>query len=214
MSRIWETTNLLKQGLSPEAIAQRLRISSGSVFTYLDRAVGEGLIRRSDIYFAFPLDERNSPKIEQRYGSARVAFGDLYDDVRHIEVTIHALIRDILVRRHGDGEAGWWRKGVPEAVRVKCQDRRERDADEPCDPYCYTDLLDLAKIIETQWSLFKDRFPTRYSSNRKALLDDLGRLNRIRNKVMHPVRGVAPAEDDFDFVRALGHDLAPPPSAA
>ena len=159
-------------------------------------------------------DERNSPKIGQRYGSARVAFGDLYDDVRHIEVTIHALIRDILVRRHGDGEAGWWRKGVPEAVRVKCQDRRERDADEPCDPYCYTDLLDLAKIIETQWSLFKDRFPTRYSSNRKALLDDLGRLNRIRNKVMHPVRGVAPAEDDFDFVRALGHDLAPPPSAA
>lgn len=206
MSRTWDSARLLNEGLAPKAIANRLGISVTSVLSYLNRAVGEGLIRRSDIYFAFPSADRQSG-IARQYGTAGVALGDLYDDLRRIEVGLHCMIRDFLIRQFGNDDAGWWRQGVPESVRVKCQERRERDADDPCEPYCYTDLLDLAKIVEAQWSLFRDSFQGTYASNRKALVADLSRLNRIRNKVMHPVRGVCPSEDDFDFVHSLGRDL-------
>lgn len=213
MSRARDCVTLLKQGFDPKRISHHLGISLNSVLGYLDRAVGEGLIRRSDIYFAFSPDHRSSPNIVKRYGSARVAFGDLYDDLRRIEVNLHTRIRETLIQHYGDSEAGWWRQGVPEAVRGKCRERHKRDPDKLCHPYCYTDLMDLAKIIEAQWALFKELFPTCYSSNRKALLDALNRLNRIRNKVMHPVRGVAPVEGDFDFVHQLERNLVPRSSA-
>lgn len=207
MSRTCDSARLLKEGLDPQGIADRLGISLSSTLSYLDRAVGEGLIRRSDIYFAFPPGARNL-SAAKKYGTAAIALGDLYDDVRQIEVGLHKMVREVLMRQFGDGESGWWRQGVPEAVRVKCQERREREQDDLCEPYCYTDLLDLAKVIEAQWSLFKDSFPVPYGSNRKAFIEALARLNRIRNKVMHPVRGIVPSEEDFDFVHGLGRELA------
>jgi hypothetical protein len=106
------------------------------------------------------------------------------------------------MQSYGDDEAGWWRQGVPERVRVKCQERRERDVDDPCDPFCYSDLLDLDAILEDQWTLLKGLFPD-YTINRKQLSKALKQLSRIRNKVMHPVRGLVPSEAEFDFVRRL-----------
>jgi len=38
---------------------------------------------------------------------------------------------------------------------------------------------------------------------RKQLSRDLKALNRVRNKVMHPVRGFVPSDEDVDFVRKL-----------
>ena len=121
---------------------------------------------------------------------------------------LHNYIRAKLVEHYGKGESGWWRQAVPEVVRVKCFERREKDADSPCPPYSYTDLIDLARILDSQWSVLKDAFPTCYSSNKKALLADLNKFNRVRNKVMHPVRGVVPTDEDFDFVRRL-HENVP-----
>ena len=208
MGRPDDTARLLSQGRNPLEIASILGISLASVLSYLDRAVGEGLIRRSDIYFSFPPELRATHSSElKRYTSARVALGDLYEDVRQIEVSLHAQVRQVLVDKYGAEERGWWRQGVPEAVRVKCQERRERDVDDPCEAYCYTDLLDLGKIIEGEWNLFKNKHPACYSTNRKALLEHLARLNRIRNKVMHPVRSASPCEEDFDFVRQFERAL-------
>ena len=62
--------------------------------------------------------------------------------------------------------------------------------------------LDLDAILEDEWPLFRDLF-TDYTANRKQLSKDLRRLNGIRNKVMHPVRGLIPDEEDFDFVHGL-----------
>jgi len=204
MSRTWEVARLLKAGRSPVEMAETLGLALGSVFSYLNRAVGEGLIRRSDIYFSFPASIR--PRYQKElapYAAARTAFGDMYEDLRRIETTLHGRVRRTLVDALGSDESQWWRQGVPEQVRVKCQERREKDPDAPCMAYCYTDLLDLAKVMEAGWALFKDQLPTCYSSNRRQLLEDIGRLNRIRNKVMHPVRGLAPTEEDFDFVHLL-----------
>lgn len=206
MGRPHQTAKLVKSGFSPHQIAELLGISLESVLGYLNRAVGEGCLRRSDIYFAVPPQVRQGPDLA-KYSDARAAFGDLYEDIRAIEIHIHRMVRLVLEQDLGNEESGWWREGVPESVRVKCQERREKDVDVPCEPYCYTDLLDLGKIIEANWNSFQVALPACYASNRKALLDDLRRLNRIRNKVMHPVRGVAPDEADFDFVHGLEREL-------
>jgi len=125
----------------------------------------------------------------------------MYEDLRALEIHLHDRIRDSLVGAYGADEQGWWRLGIPQAVRVKCQERRETDSETPVEPYRYTDLIDLSKVIENQWSLLKGLFPEPYRSDRRQLIHDLNRLNQLRNRVMHPVRGAAPSEEDFELVR-------------
>ena len=203
MGRPKEVAELVLAGRTPAEIAADFGLTMATIEGYLHRAVGEGLLRRSDIYFSVPPERRQSdPTLSHWYSDARHALGDMYEDIRRIEITLHDKIREALILRYGDGEAGWWRQGIPESVRVKCQERREKDQDEPCQPFCYSDMLDLDAILEKEWSLLKDLFSD-YSANRKQLSKDLRHLNRIRNKVMHPVRGMVPGEEDFDFVHRL-----------
>lgn len=203
MGRPHQVAELIRTGLTPEQIAGELGLTLESVVGYLNRAVGEGLLRRSDIYFSVPRERRGSDgTLGLWYSDPAHALGDMYEDLRRIEITLHEKIRNALIRRYGEDEAGWWRQGVPEGVRVKCQERRERDRDDPCQPFSYSDLLDLDAVFEDQWALLKDLFPE-YTANRKQLSKDLRQLSRIRNKIMHPVRGFVPAEDDFEFVRGL-----------
>jgi len=187
--------------------------------------VGEGKLRQSDILFAIPREVRQAiaeaqgslPEgvdpddhyVVRLYGDAAHALGDMYDDLREIEVALHFFIKEQLKRRLGDAEGGWWRKGIPETIRKRCQTRREEDAEPATEAYGYTDLLDLGQIIEQNWSTFQECLPDLYRSNRKRLLEDLQRLNGIRRTVMHPVRRAAPTEQDFDFVRDLKLALYP-----
>ena len=203
MGRSQDVAEFARKGMTPAQMASELRITVESVAGYLHRAVGEGLLRRSDIYFLVPRDRRCSDRtLRLWYSDPSHALGDMYEDLRRVEITLHEKIRQVLIGRYGEGEAGWWRQGIPEGVRVKCQERRERDRDEPCEPFSYSDLLDLDAVLVDQWALLKDLFPD-YTADRKQLSKDLRQLSRIRNKVMHPVRGVVPDEDDFDFVRRL-----------
>ncbi len=207
MGRPDDVARLVKEGMTPLEIAESLNINIKSVEGYLHRAVGEGLLRRSDVYFSVPPEHRdNDNTLVHWYSNPQNALGDMYEDIRLIEINVHKVIRETLVQEFGADEAGWWRQGVPENVRVKCQERRERDSDEPCEAFCYLDLIDLDIILKHQWSLLKNLFPY-YSVNRKALSSDLQRLNRIRNRVMHPVKGFIPGEEDFDFVRNLQRSL-------
>jgi hypothetical protein len=203
MGRPDDVAQLIREGNTLSDVAVKLDVSIKSVEGYAHRAIGEGLIRRSDVFFSVPPDRRNlDATMRRRWGDAIHALGDMYEDLRRIEITVHDKICRALIEQYGEGESGWWRKGVPERVRIKCQERREEDQDEPCDPFCYSDLLDLAAILEDQWSLLKNLFPE-YAANRRQLLKDLRQFNRLRNKVMHPVRGLVPDEQDFDFVRGL-----------
>lgn len=203
MGRPSEVAKLVRGGQTPSEIASQIGVTVKSVVGYLHRAVGEGMLRRSDIYFAVPQERRASdPTLQIWYSDPAHALGDMYEDLRRIETALHLRIREALIRKFGDGEVGWWRQGIPEGVRVKCQERRERDSDDPCEPFSYSDLLDLDAILENQWGVLNDLVPD-YTANRKQLSKDLRRLSRIRNKVMHPVRGAVPDEDDFDFVRGL-----------
>lgn len=231
MGRKHEAERLLRSGLSPVEIAKQMRISFASVTQYLRTRVGEGALRLSDIYFSFPAERRkqlqqaadtisrtgtsDSPELlgggkdrdelelfislRQR----RVFAGDLYELVSETELTLHQLVRDTLIQEFGSDESGWWRKGIPNELRIKCATRREEDHDPSVSAYCYTDLIDLGKIMFKNWNLFVNVLPTSYRANRKKLESDFALLNRIRNSVMHPVKERKWSEADFEFVRGI-----------
>src|SRR5262249_44987758 len=125
----------------------------------------------------------------------------------HIEVGLHRHIRTILQKEFGDGERGWWEKGIPLNIRKKCAERREEDIDRASGPYAYTDLIDLHSILDKQWKCLGETLPPSIAKNKREFLAQLEELNRIRRIVMHPVRGRVPKEEEFEFVRALKASL-------
>jgi hypothetical protein len=127
--------------------------------------------------------------------------GDMYEDVRDIETTLHSRIRSALENIHGPEKTGWWLK-LPLEIRNKCNERCEED-ELSLDPYCYTDLR---KILEKNWNVLRTEM-AQYSSDKPKLMSDLVKLNRIRKMVMHPTRGTRPNEADFLFVKCLRRDL-------
>lgn len=137
----------------------------------------------------------------------RSAFaGDLYEHLSETELAVHDFVVSKLKQTFGDGENGYWRKGVPMAIRIKCQGRREEDEDPSDSPLQYTTLIELSQVISANWNHFCDELPRPYRADRSLLKKDFLRLNRIRNTVMHPVKRRYWTEDDFQFaakIRAL-----------
>jgi hypothetical protein len=80
--------------------------------------------------------------------------------------------------------------------------RREED-DDYLDPFCYTDLLDIFKIIDASRPLFATFLSKAYAANRHLFSIDFMRLNRIRNAIMHPVKPRKWSQEDFNFVRQM-----------
>lgn len=200
----------IARGLTPAQIADDLKIAHSTTLSYLETAVGKGLVRRSDIYFTLRRGTRRSPMTREdqqvviRFGSAAHATGDMYEDLRDIETTLHGRIRSALEKRYGMERKDWWLQ-LPLGTRNKCNERCEEDS-LSLDPYCYTDLLDLRKIVDKNWSVLQTEMGG-FSSDKPRLMSELVKLNRIRNMVMHPARGTRPTEADFQFIRDLRRDL-------
>jgi hypothetical protein len=222
MAKKDEALELLASGLDPVQIAAQQRVALETILTYLDQMIIAGRLRRTDVLFSIEAEKRRDSadpdtvgrdswdgpgilrpyaKILERYGSVAHALGDMYEDLRYVEVTLHARILDALRKRFGEGEDGWWRNGLSENLRKKLVGRREED-DSPDDPYVYTDLLDLAEILDKNWGQIGAEVLSN-ASEKQRLLSDLRRLNQIRRKVMHPVRSKPPSEEEFDFVRSV-----------
>ena len=231
-----QTTNLLQQGKSPSQIAHELHIPLGVILNQLYRAVGTGQLRRSDILFSIDqlvrhaIEEaisktgsseprrlrpelaksgmqisREDLEVYLRLRDARVDLGDMYEFVREIELRLHDYIRTALIAEYGENE--WWRKGVPLPVREDCAVMNERDGEPVSSLYCYTTLMNLRFILDREWNVLSKNLPGGVRADKQQFLADLSRLNRIRNIVMHPVKGVMFTADDFDFVRRLRRQL-------
>ncbi len=227
-----ETLKMLREGLSPKEISRARGVNINTTLGYLDQLVGRGDLRRSDIFFSVPKDIRNAipvsftigrtiqevsnllRKLEInadsediivviKYGDSRHALGDMYEDVRAIETYLHGVIDQALLDEYEGSEMGPWRQGIPESVRKSCVIRQEEDSEPVEDPYCYTELLDLWQILDKQWNVLSRVLPEEITKNKQDLRRKMFRLNTIRRNVMHPVRGVVPSEDDFEFVRDL-----------
>jgi hypothetical protein len=178
-------------GFDPVAIAARQKVGVLTIIGYLNEMIGSGRLRRLDVLFSMPRERRLQPQtredrqILETFGSAAHALGDMYEGIRRA-----------LQEQYGKDESGWWRTGVPLGVRQKLQSRREEDID-PGEPYAYTDLLDLAEILDKNWTTIAQTVISD-SSQKKNTLAELRRLNQIRRKVMHPVRYSPPRDDEFE----------------
>jgi hypothetical protein len=241
MAKKHDAVHFLKAGLSLPEISARLDISISSVVQYLYTQVGEGAIKRSDILFSIPADERTRientikmlngstdlhelrraitetgyalrQEILQTYlylRDARVSMGDMYEYICQIEVAMHAFIKDVLRDKFGPDENGWWRQGIPVKIRSACAAVREEDPEPAEDSYCYTNFIHLQEILNKQWAIFSQRLPDAVVKEKSKLLSNLGRLNRIRNSIMHPVKQLTITEDDFLFVREFSATIMP-----
>ncbi len=227
---------LLLQGRSPAQIAQEMHLPLGVVLGFLYNEVGQGRLRRSDILFSIdpmirqsveqaivksgstavgrirrtleragvqvPRDDLN---VYLRLRDARVDLGDMYEFIREVELRLHKLVQQALVGEYGEGE--WWRKGVPLHVREDCALTNERDSEPVATLYCYTTIMHLRQIFDREWNVLSRVLPGKMRADKPEFLATLTRLNRIRNVVMHPVKGILLGEEDFDFVRDLRRQL-------
>ena len=245
MARKNEAEELLRSGNSPSEIARRMGISVASVRQYLYTQVGEGRIRRSDIVFSIPAEKRRAIEdvIDQKKTTnlvtvaialeregfdvdrtelkmyldlrdSRVSLGDMYEYIREIEVTLHDMVKEVLVAEYGEG---WWRTGISESIRKDCASRREGDTEPVREPYCYTTFINLSTIIQKQWNIFSSVLPPEFAGSKKSLLlQELERINNVRNRVMHPVKTHEFTEEEFCFAhhfrKRIGRDKWERPS--
>jgi len=193
---------MVTNGLSPAEISRRREVTLNTTLGYVDQMIAKGLLHRSDVLLTIPPEQRRKPRtpeereVVRRYGQIQHLLGELYEDLRFVEVELHRLLRGALVRHFGPEESKWWHQGIPENVRKSCVSRRKGNED-PTDPYNYTDLIDIREIIGKKWSLLSGSLPKDWASDRKDLMANLLRLNTIRRMVMHPVRGSIPTEEVF-----------------
>lgn len=238
MSKRDQACDLLRQGNSPTQIARELHLRTSDVMNFLWTKIGEGELRRSDIAFSLKRNVRKAieavvaetksqtpgricKELEKRgihcnrfdvrvyleYRRAPVVLGDMYELVRNIEVRLHRFIKRVFVAEFGADE--WWRGGVPDNIRAECAALREKDPEPAPEPYNYTHLIALREILDRKWSILSKHLPPETAQNKKDLLERLVQLNRIRNNVMHPVRGGMLTEEEFEFVYNLEEDLGP-----
>jgi hypothetical protein len=238
MSKRDEACELLKQGNSPTQIAAKLRLRPSEVMNFLWTRIGEGELRRSDIAFSLKRNVRRaiervvaetglqSPgricrelekqgihcsrfdvRVYLEYRRAPVVLGDMYEAVRNIEVRLHRFIKRVFIAEFGEEE--WWRGGVPDYIRAECAALREKDPEPAPEPYNYTHLIGLREILDRRWGILSKHLPPDVAQNKKELMERLVQLNRIRNNVMHPVRGGMLTEEEFEFVYNLEADLGP-----
>lgn len=236
MSKRDQACALLRQGNSPSQIASKMGLRTSSVMSYLWSKIGEGELRRSDIAFSLkrqvrraieavvaeirkPSPSRICRELAKRgihvntfdvrmylqYRRAPVVLGDMYEIVRNIEVRLHRFIRRVFISEFG--EEDWWRGGVPDHIRAECAALREKDPEPAPEPYNYTHLIALREILDRKWNTLSKYLPAEVTQNKKDLLERLVQLNRIRNNVMHPVRGGMLSEEEFEFVYTLDGDL-------
>jgi hypothetical protein len=125
----------------------------------------------------------------------------MYEFIFKIETTLHEMIKSILIDEYGEGESGWWRQGIPVEISKDCARLREEETEPAAEPFCYTTFIHLRKIFDDQWAVFSQGLPQIVIKEQKKFLSSLGKLNSIRNYVMHPVKGMPITEADFAFVR-------------
>jgi hypothetical protein len=213
-----DTLKMLRDGLSPKEIARNKNVSLFTTLSYIDQLIGCGKLTRSDVYFSLQKQIRDSvPDNIRDTNMSTVGEAKSYiyqnkvsvepEDLRDIEIFLHGMIREKLMGEYGKGELNWWRKGIPRQVRKNCLSKREDDEDPVDDPYCYTTLSDLGDIFYQEWPLLKKSLPEEFKKDKNLFIDQLSRLNKIRRSVMHPVRGITPTKEDFDFVNGFANKV-------
>ncbi len=129
----------------------------------------------------------------------------MYELVQNIEKNLHKAIREALVNEYGSRK--WWREGIPVGIRQELVSRREADPEPGEEPYNYTTLIHLKEICDKRWAVVSSTFLPEIRADKRKFLTNMTKLNQIRNKVMHPVKGPEPGQDDIRFVQSFKESL-------
>lgn len=211
-----------QMGISPETVIGYLHAQVGegvlqrseiifsieaSIRAEVDRLVAMRMAKGRSCdrwYIRSYLDRRNWPKdriadaeIYLKHQGTNIALGDLFEWIYRIETTLHLYVKRTLQDTYGQA---WWRRGVPVGIRTECAKRLEEDEEPAEEPYSYTNFIDMKRILDDQWANFLPAVPKTVAKEKKRLMTDLAKLNLIRNRVMHPAKGVKPGQDVFRFV--------------
>lgn len=121
----------------------------------------------------------------------------VFHNLRELEVALFEIVTIRLRERYGDE---WWHEGVPEGLRTKAAERQEKDRGQ-APKERYLDLSDLIRTLEQKWPLFRDLLDPSKAGKSKAL-EWTNRVLKLRNRVMHPVRGdsLPATEEESNFV--------------
>jgi len=222
-----EAANLLKSGLSPVDVAEKMGKSVYDLTRMLLLQVGEAELRWSDIFFRIPQSRRLKYEevIKAHPGESLFSWeqscrarhlnagefylylltkgspqGDMYVYLRDLEISLHQLIRQALELAFRSHDDAWWNDGIPQAIRKDCAKLKEEDA-QHLERYAYTTLTNLKDIIDSHWSEFVAVLPKGAAADKKCLLRKFDRLIMIRNGVMHPIKPISITEGDFEFIR-------------
>jgi DNA sulfur modification protein DndB len=131
------------------------------------------------------------------------------DKATNLVYEVQKMISDDVIstlkKEFGDSEDGWWKMGVPTELRKKIAVSREeekvsKDFEE------YFVLIDYEKIITKNWKLFENKYAFTKGGKRDEQLKWYYELNKLRNKIAHPERGVAD-EEDFNFIEGVVEEL-------
>ena len=125
--------------------------------------------------------------------------------IKRIEKSLHGAVCNALKRKFG--EADWWVEGVLPEIRKTCAALSEEDRCRYAkESYMY--LLDLSKIVKDNWIVFGPSFENALNQQGKRAAEDwFNKLNRIRNRLAHPLRGDLD-DSECEFVRDSDQKVA------
>lgn len=127
---------------------------------------------------------------------------DLYWEIATLEVTFNRFLRDVLIKTYGEGDDGWWRKGIKTDLRAELVSIREKDDEPAADAFCYLTFINIKEILKKpNWEIFTRYFSKEIGKNQEKYLKSLTRINSIRNQVMHPIKNGKHTYSDFELVR-------------
>jgi hypothetical protein len=107
----------------------------------------------------------------------------VYTAIAAFENSARELVRKVLIEQFGED---WWERGVSEKIRERAETRRDDEQKTKWhgqrgeDPITYTQLSDLANVIQNNWELFEAYVRTLGWA--KAVFDT---IERSRNVIMH-----------------------------
>lgn len=124
----------------------------------------------------------------------------VYGRISGIERNVHEAICKRLMKVHGPK---WWRMGVPTTVRQSCVSLAEMHPDDDVHPSCYMTLINLSETIVSSWNDFG------LSGSKSSFESCFRDFNKLRNVIMHPLKGKEIRDSDLACVDALLNKLAP-----
>jgi DNA sulfur modification protein DndB len=125
--------------------------------------------------------------------------------IRNLQIAISSFVLDQLKSRYPNGKDWWW-EGVPSEIRKKVVARIQDDPERPSEEQSF-DLLDYKNIATANWELLGPALGrNEEGQGKQKQIAWFQELNKLRNRTMHPERGVV-TRDELHWLEALVRHL-------